>query len=214
MASKYEQDIGIHKENSLLRSELKWAKEKEAKLRSAVKSKKNNDSEYKIEIGRLNKKVEQLESFKITILDQCLNKMSEHEDILSHAKSITHLKRKFSSLKESNNEFVHTFAGPSMNQDSEINKVSKAETFVKTSELFNEFEPVPGFLRAITNEVVDMYDQPDSVSRNLNNQTMKIPFAHSKTISPTTQVEPKQPHSPAFYSSSDLLESKRDSSNS
>ena len=88
-----------------------------------------------------------------------------------------------------------TFAGTSYDQDF---KIIKSNQSFKISELFCDFEPVPGFLRAITNEVVDLYDHSDSDGRYGDSDTIG---PNMKNAIPIQQIHPKIVHSPKFYSS-------------
>ena len=98
---------------------------------------------------------------------------------------------------------MHTFGGTSFNQESNQNK-SINNLSLKPSEMWKDFDPIQGWMRALTNEIVYLYEEVD-------NSALKQSLMHHKTnwkrlLSSSKQIPPKQPHSPVFYTSSELFE--------
>lgn len=59
-------------------------------------------------------------------------------------------------------------------------------------------------MRAMTNEIVYLFDEDDEST--LRNRTNSNKYLCKKVMAGSSQVDPKAPHSPAFYTSSDLFE--------
>ena len=194
MQHKHEEYVTMQQAYSILETKNKLLKEREFLLQDTIRKQKNEAKEYNKEINRLKSKMDQLEAFRIAMIDQSLNRMSEHEDLMVNARSQGKQYNKITSLEKMQDPMM-TFAGASCDQDLKIVKINQS---FKTSELFGDFEPVPGFLRAITNEVVDLYDQSDSDGRYEDSNKIGCNMKSAILIQ---QIHPKIAHSPEFYSS-------------
>lgn len=114
-----------------------------------------------------------------------------------------HIKNKEKSSH--NSDEVHTFGGTSFNQESNQNKsTNAANSSIKASDMWRDFEPIQGWMRALTNQIVYLFDDSDNMPWKQNIAQHKS--NRKKILSSTNQITPKQPHSPVFYTSSDLME--------
>lgn len=70
--------------------------------------------------------------------------------------------------------------------------------------MWKDFEPIQGWMRALTNQIVYLFDEQDNMVSRQNIMQHKTNWR--KILCSTKQITPKQPHSPVFYTSSDLME--------
>lgn len=199
-----------------MENELKLAKEKEVMLKRVIDKHKRNIKEYKktVEaqdaliknhkktITDLNYKIEELDNFKITMLDHTVHQLAEQEElIIKLQESLKHQNRP-GNKHDHNSDEIHTFGGTSFSQDIDQNK---PHVDVKPVELLYDFEPVSGYMRALTNEVVYLYDEVDHSTVKNRPQVLPTRSIGKNKIPSTKQIDPKTPQSPIFYSSSDVL---------
>ena len=97
---------------SILETKNKLLKEREFLLQDTIRKQKNEAKEYNKEINRLKSKMDQLEAFRIAMIDQSLNRMSEHEDLMVNARSQGKQYNKITSLEKMQDPMM-TFAGAS-----------------------------------------------------------------------------------------------------
>ena len=66
---------------------------------------------------------------------------------------------------------------------------------------------MPGYLRALTNEIVYLYDESEGPSGECVASPFKNRTMGKRIHVGFKQITPKQPHSPAFYTSSEFMDS-------
>ena len=87
MTQKHEENLTQQQAYSIIETKNKLFKEREFLLQDTINKQKIEAKEYDKEIKYLKSKINHLEAFRIAMIDQSLNRMSEHEDLIVNARS-------------------------------------------------------------------------------------------------------------------------------
>lgn len=108
------------------------------------------------------------------------------------------------AVRQSYSSQVQTFGCMSFNEENKPKPSTKGFLDIKPIDICQDLEPVPGYMRALTNEIVYLFDENQETC--YSSLTKQNPLLSKKVLGGSKQIDPKQPQSPAFYTSSELLE--------
>lgn len=201
---KQETDARMYARLAHMENELKRYEEREASMNLVIENHEKNLIKHKKVIEKMNVKLEELDAFKLAVLDQTVHQLCEQEELLLNVRVDERKKREKESMRQSYSSQVQTFGCMSFNEETKPKSDCKGFLDIKPIDICQDLEPVPGYMRALTNEIVYLFDDnQDTCFSSLPRQNQ---FVSKKVIGGSKQIAPKQPQSPAFYTSSEFLE--------
>ena len=207
LAVKQESDLMMFKRNIQLEDELKLVKSNEFSLDKKIKDCEKEISRQRVSMDDMNMRIDELEAFKLTTLDSTVHQLAEQEELLISSQELNKPNPKLQKInKASESNDLPTFGCVSFQKDCESEFKCQNEVYVSPADIWKDVDLVPSYMRALTNEIVYLYDEIDN-SCEIFNSTKCNRTTGKKVFAGFKQVAPKEPHSPAFYSSSDLVES-------
>jgi hypothetical protein len=181
---------------TLLETDYALLRDKETFTKQTIRTHETTIQNQQKIIEDLGFRIDELDAFKLTTLDSSVHQLAEQEELLFTLQESE--KQKKNKLGASNeNVDLPTFGGVSFNQDNDLLINQTSFIHVKPSDYTKDMEPVSSYMRAMTNEIFYLYNEKESNGYR--------PCA-KKVKGGSMPIRPKTPHSPSFYSSSDMLD--------
>jgi len=196
LSVKQESDKQIYKKWTYLENDLRSSREKQTKFKKMLHQNESIMVQQNRTINKLSQRIDELEAFRLLTLDSTVNKLANEEELIHKIKDAASIKKN-SMLNPNENQDLPTFGGMSFSQDLENKNGQNSWINIKPSDLIKDIDIVPGSMKAITNEVLYLFNDEE---KRVVNPLIKTIKGGSKPL------DPKVPQSPAFYTSSDLLE--------
>jgi hypothetical protein len=208
LSMKQESDVLMMKKNCKLKNELKLAQDREVILNKKIEEWDKQSHKFQVTINEMNNRIDELEALKMTFLDKTIHQLAEQEELFINSQSLINPKTQMDTvqkIKESSE--LPTFGWISLKPEAMNDAGDQHKITVTPSEIWRDVNLVPGYLRALTNEIVYLYDELDNSSREWVISPFKNRSMWKKIRIGFKQITPKQPHSPAFYTSSEFMDS-------
>lgn len=179
-----------------LETDFNILREKDTFMRQTIRNNEITIQNQQKIIEDLSYRIDELDAFKLTCLDSTVHQLAEHEELLFTVQESEKM-RKINSSTTLENSDLPTFGGVSFNQDADNKNNQTSLVHVCPSDYTKDMVPVSSYMRAMTNEIFFLYNENEGNGYRPSAKKVK---GGSKPI------DPKIPQSPAFYTSSDILD--------